>query len=525
MLKNLIVLPDGREIFSGEGTVNAIQSVTLTQQVNSGTELTIGSVCANMLQATLITPAGELSVALGTELTLYKVFEDGTRVKMGLFTVQKTTRPSANLYKITAYDRLSRLDQDLTQWLQGLEGWPYSLLAFARMVCQACGLNLINQSVPNGDWQIKAFLVSDITGRQLMQWVGQACGRFCRATADGDVELAWYTPTDITIAPQGEYPIFGLRYGDYQVAPVDKVQIRLTGTDIGAIYGAGNNAYTITGNYLLATDSQEALQGVAQALYGILHPVSYTPCRVTIPCTTNIQAGDIVHLADRNGKTVCVYVMTKTQAGQRDILECTGNARRDSNFLSNAEKLSAINGKVLEVQAGIEGLKIANRELRGEIVSAETQISQNTEAISLRATKAEMQAAKEEAVDISRESFDAQLKVMSDSISINVKKTQELEETVDGMKNEKSTHVVTSTGYTFDETGITIKKSGQSIKTQITEDGMTIYKNTREVLCVNSEGVNAADLHATTFLTIGKGDGRSRFEDYGTDRTGCFWIG
>jgi len=338
LLKNLIVLSDGTEIFSGEGTVNAIQSVTLTQQVNSGTELTLGSTCANMLQATVITPAGELSVAPGTELTLYKVFEDGTRVKMGLFTTQKTTRPSENLYKITAYDRISRLDQDLTEWLQGLDGWPYSLLEFARMVCQACGLNLTNLSVPNGDWQIKAFFVSDITGRQLMQWVGQACGRFCRATADGDIELAWYTPKDITIAPQGEYPIFGLRYGDYQVAPVDKVQIRLTGTDIGAIYGAGNNAYTVTGNYLLATDSQEALQGVAQVLYEILHLVSYTPCRVTIPCTTNIQAGDIVQLADRNGKSVCIYVMTKTQVGQRDVLECTGNARRDSNFLSNTAR-------------------------------------------------------------------------------------------------------------------------------------------------------------------------------------------
>lgn len=525
MLKNLIVLPDGREIFSGEGTVNAIQSVTLTQQVNNGTDLTLGTTCANRLEATVITPAGGLSVAPGTELTLYKVSEGGGREKVGLFTVQKTTRPSANHYKLTAYDRISWLDRELTDWLESLNGWPYSLLEFARMVCAECDLTLVNNSIPNGDWQIEKFFISGITGRQLMQWVGQACGRFYRATADGEIELVWYTPKDITIAPQGEHPILELQYGDYQVAPVDKVQIQLTGKDVGVIYGAGDNAYAITGNFLLASDSQEALQGVAQTLYEILCPVSYTPCRVTIPITMEIQAGDIIQVTDRNGQNITMYVMSKIQSGQKDTLECTGNARRDSNFMSNGEKFSAINGKVLEMQVGIQGLKIANRELGGEIISAETLISQNTENIQLRATKTEVQTAKEEAIETSRESFDAQLKVMSDSISMNFKKTQELEETVDGIKNEGASHVVTSTGYTFNEDGMTIKKSGQAMKTQITQDGMIVYKNGREVLSANSAGVNAVDLHASTYLIIGKGDGRSRFEDYGTDRIGCFWIG
>ncbi|MBE6782978.1 MAG: hypothetical protein E7536_03085 [Ruminococcaceae bacterium] len=63
---------------------------------------------------------------------------------------------------------------------------------------------------------------------------------------------------------------------------------------------------------------------------------------------------------------------------------------------------------------------------------------------------------------------------------------------------------------------------GKEIKTQITEDGMTVYKNDEEVLVANNEGVKAEDLHATTYLIIGT---NSRFEDYGNGRTGCFWIG
>jgi hypothetical protein len=82
--------------------------------------------------------------------------------------------------------------------------------------------------------------------------------------------------------------------------------------------------------------------------------------------------------------------------------------------------------------------------------------------------------------------------------------------------------VITSTGFRFDEEGLTIDKSGSELHTQITEDGMTVYRNDVEMLVANNVGVNATNLHATTYLIIG---GNSRFEDYGSGRTGCFWIG
>lgn len=82
--------------------------------------------------------------------------------------------------------------------------------------------------------------------------------------------------------------------------------------------------------------------------------------------------------------------------------------------------------------------------------------------------------------------------------------------------------VETSTGYTFNEEGLTVSKSNSEMKTTITDDGMTVYKNNKEVLKADNEGVKAIDLHATTFLVIGN---NSRLEDYGTNRTACFWIG
>ncbi len=85
--------------------------------------------------------------------------------------------------------------------------------------------------------------------------------------------------------------------------------------------------------------------------------------------------------------------------------------------------------------------------------------------------------------------------------------------------------VETGTGYRFDADGLTIAKGGSGLTNKIDHEGMSIMRGTTEVLSADKDGVNATNLHAKTYLVIGAGDGRSRFEDYGSDRTGCFWIG
>lgn len=80
--------------------------------------------------------------------------------------------------------------------------------------------------------------------------------------------------------------------------------------------------------------------------------------------------------------------------------------------------------------------------------------------------------------------------------------------------------VTTSTGFKFDDSGLTISKTNSEMSTTIDEDGMSIYKGSEEVLTADNTGVDAKNLHATTYLIIGN---NSRFEDYGS-RTGCFWI-
>lgn len=82
--------------------------------------------------------------------------------------------------------------------------------------------------------------------------------------------------------------------------------------------------------------------------------------------------------------------------------------------------------------------------------------------------------------------------------------------------------VTTSTGFTFDNTGLTISRSDSEIDTNINEDGMSICKSNQEVLTADNTGVYAINLTANQYLIIGT---NSRFGDYEVNRTGCFYIG
>ncbi len=97
----------------------------------------------------------------------------------------------------------------------------------------------------------------------------------------------------------------------------------------------------------------------------------------------------------------------------------------------------------------------------------------------------------------------------------------DLKISIDEIKNQDVQEVITSTGFTFNNEGLTIDKTSSDISTKITENGMTISKEDSEVLTANNTGVQAANLHATTYLIVGN---NSRFEDYNESRTGCFWI-
>lgn len=324
MVRNIIYLPDGTEVSSG------IKSSSLVRCVNSGEELTIGSTCANKAEFTLFDAGGKLSVDAGQEITVYR--DDGeTRKKLGVYVLEKPSRHTANTIKLVGYDRVIKLEKDLTNWLDGLTGWPYTPIQLAQMVCSECGVVFTTSSAPNDDFPINQFKKQGVTGRVVMQWLAEICCRFCRADADGNIEFAWYTPSNVTIRATGDRYIFGngLSYKTFTTSPIDAVQIRLADSASGALWPTveAENPYIITGNAII----NRVYEGLAPYLDVIreqLQGITYTPCEVCIPACLDVDVGNTVSIADRNGHAISVYVMEKQTTGQKDIIRCKGSAKR-----------------------------------------------------------------------------------------------------------------------------------------------------------------------------------------------------
>lgn len=559
----ILTLPDGTQLRAGNQEQNAVKSLRFTQCVNNGTELTLGSVCTNMVEIQLITPQGELSIEEGQQIRVDRVSEDGTRFSLGLFTTQKPERTGTNSLKITAYDQVAQLEKDLTQWLSELNQWPYRLSQLAQMVCQACGVELVDTQIPNGEYSVRKFTAQGITGRKLMQWVGELAGRFLRATPEGKLEFAWYQvndrlqiyPTDLQIlASDGQlqlrhpgaqltrqapgdlaltapnilvehdgaghvqitvptenvavYRGGSLTYQDYQVAPIQRVQLKNSAQDVGTLWPAdltqSANTYVVSDNYLLSASGADDLKPIAQTLYEQLSSVTYTPCQLKLPADARVQAGDILTVIDGNGVRLTVYVMKRVLSGQVDSITCTGSANRQNLEVFHSFSAQSLAGKVTELRLNVDGLRLENRDTAGNVAKLSAQIG---------GIQAEVSSQKENIIGMQQNL--TQLRQDAKQIQLSVQTVQ----------TQGAHKVQTQTGYTFDQRGLTIRKDDTGMENLLDDTGMYVRRSGQVVLQANDAGVEAVDVTVRNYLIVGE---HARLEDYssGADqkRTACFWI-
>lgn len=396
MIQNILVLPDGTELAAGTPGTNALRSLQWTHTVNAGTDLTPGSACADSIEAEIwVSPGGSPGIGAGEELALWRVEEDGTRTLAGRFTAEKPVRSKRNLYKVTAYDRMLRTEKDLSPWLRENQGeFPMTLEALVRQVAAACGVTLANTLPRNGGYVVQPFYSDGITGRQLLQWAAQAAGCYLHCTPEGELAFGWYTDARgvHSLCPGAEgaaelgtplpYCQDGLQYEDYTTAPLDKVQIRQSDTDVGVVWPAdaqGTNALVIQGNLLLTSGSDESLRPVARALYEAACTWQpYTPCTVRAFAGCKATAGELVWLVTPGGQRLQTYLMNAVFSAGETRLEATGNPRRDSVLAVNSNRLNA-NGKLLEIAATIDGLNVKAGNLQNDY----TQLQQTVDGLEL----------------------------------------------------------------------------------------------------------------------------------------------
>ena len=321
---------DGTEIDS-----STISSFSHTNCVNAEADLKIGSACSDALKFTLW---GSSDIGLGAALQCYKVPDSGEPVKIGEFISEEPRHTSKNVYRVTAYDRMSTLESSCVDWLAktafvtGTE--TYTLIDFAKLVAAQKGIELGDTTaLLNETFIVHPFKLDSGTYRLLIQYVAEVGGCFAHMDADGKLAFKWYKNSSKSLAPTKNDTALGLyahTHDDYTVRGINAVHYSTSEWEATA--GTGTNVYEIEGNPIFEYAKKESVQQALDNIKSRLALISYVPADSQILDTTEVSAGDIIPVTDEIGNSFSTLVMTATStAGSYMRITSTGNETKGSS--------------------------------------------------------------------------------------------------------------------------------------------------------------------------------------------------
>jgi hypothetical protein len=138
-----------------------------------------------------------------------------------------------------------------------------------------------------------------------------------------------------------------MRYQEYQVKPVTKVQIRSSEEDPGITQGTGDNKYIIQANMWAKDLSDGSLVTIAQGILDKLNQVTFHPCNIKGDGLPFMEVGDVIqypvnmdNLGQGGGYDASVFlIMTRTFTGTqflRDTFTARG-AENQSLFITDLQ--------------------------------------------------------------------------------------------------------------------------------------------------------------------------------------------
>ena len=432
-----------------------------------------------------------------------------------------------SVYTITAYDALDSAVGHVFSEL-GMEA-PYTLINVIDAVKSILGLSGI--AYPTG------FDISYENGANLSG--GETLRAILNAVAEVTQTIYYVDQRDYLVFKRLDKtgdPVLTISKNDYfeltTALPVTISKI-MSVTELGDNVDAGDDTGVI--QYVrdnpfwnARTDLQTLLPTAVDRISGL----TIVPYNLKWRGNFLTELCDKIKVEDKYGNLVTTYILDDSFTYKGGFSQTSDwEYKPDSERATSSNPLT-VGEKINQTFARVDKVNRTVTLHASEIAEAKSNISElqvNTQGIN-----ASVSTIVNTQTDLSDTIVDIQNSLSEQNVS-NSKQFETLTEKVNATMTShdiqlaisteiaKGTDkVTTSTGFTFNDKGLTINKSDSEMRTNIDEDGMSIFKGSQEVLTANNIGVDAQNLHATTYLIIGT---NSRFEDYGSDRTGCFWIG
>ena len=446
------------------------------------------------------------------------VTSESLRAQLPFFYVDTVEiNDTKNSTVITAYDGMHLATQKTIS--EADISYPITLSGFAAIAAAALGYTTITNFGTN-DITLYAETVN-LTGSELISDVLMAIGEitgtfcFCSTTYSSNKVIKF-----VNLKTSNSDSITKDSYFEVSLQePIELTQVA-SSTQLGDNYSTGAEGYcqVVWDNPFLTL--RDDIPALVDAIGAKVIGTKIYPYEFSSRGNPYYEPGDRLEVEMKDDTTSYIYHFNET-------LEYGGGLRSKTSWTpSKEEKVESAPTNLGEsLKQTFAKVDKINKQI--DLIAAEA--SENTEAIaalkinteSISASVTKMEQGTTEAVD----SIHTDIETLTKKVEATMTKEDVVLEIKTELNNGVN-KVTTSTGFTFNEEGLTIAKSGSEMKTNINEDGMSVYRDNQEVLTADNKGVTAYNLHARTYLIVGE---NSRFEDFtstsGEARTGCFWIG
>lgn len=359
---------------------------------------------------------------LGTgRLGDYSVDTEVYWVPCGLFIVDTPPRKLSTI-SISALDYMVLFDREVNA---SALSFPIHVDALIQKICSICNVTLATDVsvLPNHHFSIGGLPDTNqkLTYRQLLQWCAQLTGTCAFMDGSGRLVLKWYEQTGVTITASERYSS-------------DMLENDITITGFTCDDGNGNTYLSGTADYTLDLSDcgflTNAYEGVLKELQTARGGFAYRPYSATIKSAPYLFPLDMIRYKDKDGVVHDTIVTNVTLAlncntaisGAGETVTSFSYAQSTSGVTSqqaatdraNLEKINQTatqtnqnkqdltqfktqySSDFKKTQAEIESRvtkETYQTDMAGvstRIGAAETKISQNADAIILRATKEEL---------------------------------------------------------------------------------------------------------------------------------------
>lgn len=347
--------------------------------------------------------------------------QDVAYVPCGLFIVDTPPRKLSTI-SISALDYTVLFDHEVNA---SALSFPIHVDALIQKICSICNVTLATDVsvLPNHYFSIGGLPDTNqkLTYRQLLQWCAQLTGTCAFMDGSGRLVLKWYEQTGVTITASERYSS-------------DMLENDITITGFTCDDGKGNTYLSGTADYTLDLSDcgflTNAYEGVLKELQAARGGFAYRPYSATIKSAPYLFPLDMIRYKDKDGVVHDTIVTNVTLAlncntaisGAGETVTSSSYAQSTSGVTSqqaatdraNLEKINQTatqtnqtkndlvefktqySSDFEKTQAAIESRvtkETYQTDMDGvstRIGAAETKISQNADAITLRATKEEL---------------------------------------------------------------------------------------------------------------------------------------